>query len=76
MGIQLGMRSFMRAKGLLFILWRSFLMAGYFSKLRDFAYKNPNNQDVIVDLLKIAQKTIRDDVKLGMDYCKQLKDLL
>ena len=51
-------------------------MAGYFSKLRDFAYKNPNNQDVVVDLLKIATKTINDDPKLGLDYCKQLKSIL
>ena len=51
-------------------------MAGYFSKLRDFAYRNPNNQEVVNDLLKIASKTINSDTKSGMLCCMQLKDLI
>ena len=51
-------------------------MAGYFSKLRDFAYRNPNNQEVVNDLLKIASKTLNSDTKSGMLCCMQLKDLI
>ena len=51
-------------------------MAGYFSKLRDFAYRNPTNQEVVNDLLKIVRKTINDDKTIGLDYCRQMKELL
>lgn len=51
-------------------------MAGYFSKLRDYAYRNINNQEVVIDLLKITSKTINEDKTLGLNYCKQLKTLL